>query len=147
MMATASRTTSSHAEEKKDLSVDGTIPAEGAVLEAEVLDDEGEVFKRGTGQADFRTLGWIRTAVILMKLCFATGVLTIPSALHVVGYGPGIILLVAWGAMSTCKSPGGKGAGARSHYLYVWSLTYTVSRLRIYHVLLPDEIPCCPYHR
>lgn len=39
-----------------------------------------------------------------MKLCFATGVLAIPSALHVVGYGPGVILLVGWGSLTTCKS-------------------------------------------
>lgn len=38
-----------------------------------------------------------------MKLCFATGVLTIPSAFSVVGYGPGVILLVCWGALTTCK--------------------------------------------
>lgn len=36
-----------------------------------------------------------------MKLCFATGVLAIPFALDVVGYGPGIILLICWGAMTT----------------------------------------------
>ena len=45
----------------------------------------------------------IKAAIILMKLCFATGVLAIPSALHVVGYGPGIILLLCWSAMTTCE--------------------------------------------
>lgn len=102
MKAATSRPSSSHAEEKKDPSIDLDIPAESAALEAEVVDDDGEVFRSSTGQGNFRTLGWLRTAIILMKLCFATGVLTIPSALHVVGYGPGLILLVAWGAMTTC---------------------------------------------
>lgn len=37
-----------------------------------------------------------------MKLCFATGVLAIPSAFSIVGYGPGVILLLCWGAMTTC---------------------------------------------
>lgn len=37
-----------------------------------------------------------------MKLCFATGVLAIPSAFSIVGYGPGIVLLAAWGALTTC---------------------------------------------
>ncbi|RKU44409.1 hypothetical protein DL546_006028 [Coniochaeta pulveracea] len=101
MKAATSRPSSSHAEEKKDPSIDLDIPAESAALEAEVVDDDGEVFRSSTGQGNFRTLGWLRTAIILMKLCFATGVLTIPSALHVVGYGPGLILLVAWGAMTT----------------------------------------------
>lgn len=45
----------------------------------------------------------MRTAIILMKLCFATGVLAIPSAFGQVGYGPGIVLLIIWGAMCTCK--------------------------------------------
>lgn len=39
-----------------------------------------------------------------MKLCFATGVLAIPFAFGVVGYGPGIILLICWGALTTCES-------------------------------------------
>ncbi|KAI9641909.1 hypothetical protein NHQ30_009777 [Ciborinia camelliae] len=71
------------------------------VLVKEVLEDDGEVFKSHTGQAQFRSLGWIRAGIILMKLCFATGVLAIPSALAVVGYVPGIILLLAWGSMTT----------------------------------------------
>lgn len=92
-------------------------------LKGEIIDDEGEVFKSHTGHTEFRALGWyaiypstssakhvltllpqhrIRAAIILMKLCFATGVLAIPSALNVVGYGPGVILLVCWGAMTTC---------------------------------------------
>ncbi|CZR62156.1 related to neutral amino acid permease [Phialocephala subalpina] len=71
------------------------------MLKTEVLEDDGEVFKSRTGHAEFRALGWIRAAIILMKLCFATGVLAIPSALGVVGYGPGVILLVCWGSMTT----------------------------------------------
>ncbi|CAM1508651.1 Fc.00g054990.m01.CDS01 [Cosmosporella sp. VM-42] len=67
----------------------------------EVVEDNGEVFKDVPGQADFRALGWIRAGIILMKLCFATGVLAIPSAFSIVGYGPGIILLICWGAMTT----------------------------------------------
>ncbi|SPO01220.1 related to neutral amino acid permease [Cephalotrichum gorgonifer] len=47
-------------------------------------DDTGEVFQ----EAEYRALGWVRTTVILLKLCFATGVLAIPSAFSIVGYGP-----------------------------------------------------------
>ncbi|KAF7563731.1 hypothetical protein G7046_g380 [Stylonectria norvegica] len=67
----------------------------------EVVEDSGEVFKHVLGQTEFRTLGWIRTGIILMKLCFATGVLAIPSAFSVVGYAPGIIVLLCWGSMTT----------------------------------------------
>ncbi|KAJ3546898.1 hypothetical protein NM208_g1784 [Fusarium decemcellulare] len=82
--------------EKRDLGMDhGADIDENA--KTEVLEDNGEVFN----QAEFRALGWVKAGIILMKLCFATGVLTIPSAFNVVGYGPGIILLVAWGSLTT----------------------------------------------
>lgn len=45
----------------------------------------------------------LRTIVVLIKLCFATGVLSIPAALGVVGYGPGLVLLAVWSAMTTCE--------------------------------------------
>ncbi|RSL88338.1 hypothetical protein CDV31_016080 [Fusarium ambrosium] len=69
----------------------------GEDLKTEVIEDGGEVFQ----EAEYRALGWVRTAIILSKLCFATGVLAIPSAFSIVGYGPGIILLVCWGSLTT----------------------------------------------
>ncbi len=45
----------------------------------------------------------MRTVIVLIKLCFATGVLSIPAALGVVGYGPGLVLLALWSATTTCK--------------------------------------------
>lgn len=45
----------------------------------------------------------LRTIVVLIKLCFATGVLSIPAALGVVGYGPGLVLLALWSAMTMCE--------------------------------------------
>ncbi|WWC63883.1 uncharacterized protein I303_106488 [Kwoniella dejecticola CBS 10117] len=74
---------------------------DGIVKPDQIPQDDGEVFKVGPGQAEFRTLGWIKAAIILMKLCFATGVLAIPSSLVVVGYVPGVILLVVWGVLFT----------------------------------------------
>ncbi|KAF4471294.1 neutral amino acid permease [Fusarium albosuccineum] len=82
--------------EKKDLGMDCGADVDENT-KTEVLEDNGEVFN----QAEFRALGWVKAGIILMKLCFATGVLTIPSAFNVVGYGPGIILLVAWGSLTT----------------------------------------------
>ncbi|KAK5058751.1 hypothetical protein LTR84_011015 [Exophiala bonariae] len=69
-------------------------------LRAEILEDDGEVFKTNAGQAQYRALGMLRTIVVLIKLCFATGVLSIPAALGVVGYGPGLVLLALWSAMT-----------------------------------------------
>ncbi|KAL6850718.1 hypothetical protein ACO1O0_007843 [Amphichorda felina] len=74
-----------------------TIDIARSNSKTEAADENGEVFQ----QAEYRALGWIRTTVILMKLCFATGVLAIPSAFSIVGYGPGIVLLAAWGALTT----------------------------------------------
>ncbi|KAL6399453.1 putative neutral amino acid permease protein [Ilyonectria robusta] len=87
------------AEEKIEAGGDGYINPDLDSKTESVEDNE--VFTSLPGQTDFRTLGWVRAAIILMKLCFATGVLAIPSAFSVVGYGPGIILLVCWGSMTT----------------------------------------------
>ncbi|KAF4119480.1 Transmembrane amino acid transporter protein [Geosmithia morbida] len=62
-----------------------------------IISGNDEIFQ----QAEYRSLGWVRTSIILLKLCFATGVLAIPSAFSVIGYGPGIILLACWGAITT----------------------------------------------
>ncbi|KAK7757944.1 hypothetical protein SLS62_000322 [Diatrype stigma] len=85
---------------KVEMGADSQMAADENPKLGEVLEDN-EVFQSGAGQADFRALGWMRTAIILMKLCFATGVLTIPSAFGQVGYGPGIVLLFIWGALCT----------------------------------------------
>lgn len=36
-------------------------------------DDQYEVFKRGDGQVDFRTVSWIRASAIFLKSKFFTG--------------------------------------------------------------------------
>lgn len=51
--------------------------------------DDGEIFKRGEGIEDFRTVSWVQTTVILLKcksslyLCYGRGfeytILTIPQ--------------------------------------------------------------------
>ncbi|KAF4420089.1 hypothetical protein F53441_14401 [Fusarium austroafricanum] len=63
--------------------------------------DDGEVFKQGDGVVDFRTVGWIQASVIFLKVIFATGVLTIPSAMFVLGALPGAINVLGWQALNT----------------------------------------------
>ncbi|KAL2420051.1 Transmembrane transporter [Exophiala dermatitidis] len=88
-----------YSEAKMDLQANpSTTPTES--LRAEVLEDDGEVFKGNAGHAQFRALGLIPTIIVLIKLCFATGVLSIPAALGVVGYGPGLVLLALWSALT-----------------------------------------------
>jgi hypothetical protein len=45
---------------------------------------EQEVFQITEDGVDFRTVSWPRAAIVFLKILFATGVLSIPSAM----YGP-----------------------------------------------------------
>ncbi|OBW66861.1 MAG: Uncharacterized protein AUREO_030660 [Aureobasidium pullulans] len=64
-------------------------------------DDQFEVFKKGEGNVDFRTVGWIKAAVIFLKIIFATGVLAIPSAYASLGALPGALNVLGWCALNT----------------------------------------------
>jgi hypothetical protein len=63
--------------------------------------EDGEIFKRGEGTVDFRTVSWVHTSVIFLKLIFATGVLTIPSAMYTLGALPGAINVLGWQFLNT----------------------------------------------
>ncbi|CAG7947968.1 unnamed protein product [Penicillium salamii] len=65
------------------------------------VEDKYEVFKRGDGQVDFRTVSWIRASVIFLKIIFATGVLSIPSLMYELGAFPGAITVVGWSLLNT----------------------------------------------
>jgi hypothetical protein len=63
--------------------------------------EEFEVFKKTTEGVDFRTVGWPRASVIFLKIIFATGVLSIPTAMYSLGAVGGALSVVAWGALNT----------------------------------------------
>jgi hypothetical protein len=63
-----------------------------------------EVFQKVEGGVDFRTVSWQRATVIFLKVIFATGVLSIPSAMYSLGAVGGSILIVVFGALNTCTS-------------------------------------------
>lgn len=83
------------------------------------LENDGEIFKRGEGIEDFRTVSWVHTSVIFLKckqspsytmssvpinlhvVIFATGVLTIPSAMFTLGAFPGAINVLGWQFLNT----------------------------------------------
>lgn len=65
----------------------------------EIGHEESEVF--GGGEVNFRTVGWIRASTFLIKQTFATGVLSMPSAMYFLGAVPGTISIVVWGAANT----------------------------------------------
>ncbi|KAK3069694.1 hypothetical protein LTR53_011760 [Teratosphaeriaceae sp. CCFEE 6253] len=62
--------------------------------------EEHEVFKQGAS-VEFRTVGWIRAAVIFLKVIFATGVLSIPVAMSSLGAVGGALSVIGWGALNT----------------------------------------------
>ncbi|KAL5359435.1 transmembrane amino acid transporter protein-domain-containing protein [Aspergillus floccosus] len=64
-------------------------------------DDRYEVFKKGDGQVDFRTVSWIRASAIFLKMLFATGILSIPSVMHDLGAFPGAVNLIGWSAINS----------------------------------------------
>lgn len=62
---------------------------------------EAEVFGvQGEGHVEFRTVGWIRAAMFLVKQTFATGVLSIPSAMYYMGAIAACISIVFWGLLN-----------------------------------------------
>ncbi|KAK5105754.1 hypothetical protein LTR62_002174 [Meristemomyces frigidus] len=67
----------------------------------DVLDiEDHEVFKQNA-DVNFRTVGWIRAAVIFLKIIFATGVLSIPVAMSSLGAVGGALSVILWGGLNT----------------------------------------------
>ncbi|KAK9791687.1 putative Transmembrane amino acid transporter [Seiridium cardinale] len=89
--------------EKADVITHSPERSSGSIQDGktEPNDDAFEVFKRQEGQVDFRTVSWIHASVIFLKVIFATGVLTIPSAMYVLGALPGAINVLGWQFLNT----------------------------------------------
>ncbi|KAJ5174128.1 uncharacterized protein N7482_000005 [Penicillium canariense] len=63
--------------------------------------EEFEVFKKTADGVSFRDVGRFKACVLFVKVLFATGVLSLPSALLSLGAVGGAISIVAWGAFNT----------------------------------------------
>lgn len=63
--------------------------------------EELKVFKKTTEGVSFRDVGWFKACILFVKVLFATGVLSLPSALLSLGAVGGAISIVAWGAFNT----------------------------------------------
>ncbi|ETS86274.1 hypothetical protein PFICI_00102 [Pestalotiopsis fici W106-1] len=70
------------------------------VIVGDVIETEAEVFGGGEGAVNFRNVGWIRAAMFMLKMTFATGVLSLPSALNDLGAVPGAIFILFWGLVN-----------------------------------------------
>jgi hypothetical protein len=62
---------------------------------------EAEVFAGGAGQVNFRTVGWVRAAIFLLKMTFGAGVLSLPSTLYELGAVAGGLFILFWGLLNT----------------------------------------------
>jgi hypothetical protein len=62
---------------------------------------EAEVFAAGEGGVNFRNVGWIKAAIFLLKMTFAAGVLSLPTALYELGAIAGAIFILFWGFLNT----------------------------------------------
>ncbi|GAA5907897.1 hypothetical protein JCM6882_001520 [Rhodosporidiobolus microsporus] len=77
--------------------------------EAGIIDEENQqpgvvdgVFgAQGDGKVDYRTVGWISSAILLMKAQIGLGVLSIPSVFHTLGLVPGIIVIIVMAILTT----------------------------------------------
>ncbi|KAL6812001.1 neutral amino acid transporter-like protein [Trichoderma sp. SZMC 28015] len=74
---------------------------EGTDWSKQADESDFEVFRREEGAVDFRTVTWPHASVIFLKYIFATGVLSIPSCMFVLGAFPGAINVVAWTMLNT----------------------------------------------
>lgn len=71
-------------------------------LKQDLNQHEGEVFgSGGENQVNFRTVGWLRASMFLMKQTFATGVLSMPSAMYFLGGVASPIFIIFWGVVNT----------------------------------------------
>ncbi|KIW55414.1 hypothetical protein PV05_07697 [Exophiala xenobiotica] len=83
------------------ISMDNVRPVQSldnveAVEKGHLTENEFEVFKKGEGIVDFRTVTWYHASMIFLKIIFATGVLSIPTAMYTLGALPGAINIIAF---------------------------------------------------
>ena len=56
--------------EKSHDTIEPALSSENISIEKVDLENDGEIFKRGEGYEDFRTVGWIQTTIIFTKSKF-----------------------------------------------------------------------------
>lgn len=67
----------------------------------EGVTEDFEVFRQTEDGVDFRTVGWPMATIIFLKLIFAVGVLSIPSAMYSLGAVGGALSVIGWQALNT----------------------------------------------
>ncbi|WVQ81555.1 hypothetical protein IAT38_003679 [Cryptococcus sp. DSM 104549] len=85
--------------EKTYGSEEQTVP----VKDADINDPQYDaVFgERKEGQVDYRSVGWIKATIIMLKTIIALGVLSMPTVLSATGGVPGSLIILAIGLLTT----------------------------------------------
>ncbi|RFU24876.1 hypothetical protein B7463_g11458, partial [Scytalidium lignicola] len=71
------------------------------VVNSDEVANAVEIFKRGEDVVDFRTVSWPKASAIFLKVIFATGVLSIPTAMFDLGAVGGSLSVIGWGLVNT----------------------------------------------
>jgi hypothetical protein len=79
---------------------DASPQRDSASLKAAEMESH-EVFKKTEDGVDFRTVSWPRACVIFLKVIFASGVLSMPTALFSLGAAPGALMIIGWSILNT----------------------------------------------
>ncbi|KAK6076788.1 N amino acid transport system protein 9 [Seiridium cupressi] len=75
--------------------------SDGAASMKEAEMESHEVFQKNADGVDFRNVSWQRATIIFLKIIFATGVLSIPTAMYSLGAVGGALSVVGWQLLNT----------------------------------------------
>ncbi|WVR08411.1 hypothetical protein IAU60_005466 [Kwoniella sp. DSM 27419] len=88
--------------EKKD---NVGVDIEQVAVEQDQEYDDQEVFKSNVaGGTNYRTVSWISSGILMFKVLFSVGVLSIPGVFAYVGALPGALLVIGWGLFNTYQA-------------------------------------------
>ena len=95
--------TSADFKEKGGLEAAITASTDQGVGEITDVYEKEQVFKHvsADGVVNFRKVSWFKACVLFTKVLFATGVLSIPTAMYSLGAVPGALEILAWAALNT----------------------------------------------
>lgn len=88
------------------LGISPATPASGGADSASLKEAEHEsheVFQKNADGVDFRNVSWQRATIIFLKIIFATGVLSIPTAMYSLGAVGGALSVIGWQLLNTCE--------------------------------------------
>lgn len=83
-------------------SIAAPLPDALVAAEKAEISETREIFHDSDDGVKFRTVSWQRATVIILKIQFAMGILSVPGALATLGAVGGALSIVGWMALNTC---------------------------------------------